>query len=100
MTSQWSFAKKDLLSRSSWGPLWQCPSGALYLLLWKSKLNDFGTHVILTRQATITVEDFFEKKFVFLVELRQLLTPCFFRLVHDFQCRRLRLGIISPAVGV
>src|SRR5262245_60667586 len=46
------------------------------------------------------MKDFFPKKFVFLVELRQIQTPCFLGLVQEFECRSLCPGIISPVVGV
>src|SRR5262245_34202429 len=102
-TSRWSFAKTNFLSGSSRGPLWtlsQCPSGALYLILLKSDSNDFGSNATMTRPATINTEDIFPKKFVFLVELRQIQTPCFSGLFQEFKSRSLRPGIISPVVGV
>src|SRR5262245_31700211 len=102
-TSRWSFPKTNFLTGSSRGPLWtlsQCPSGALYLILSKSDSNDFTSNAILTRPATINTEDIFTKKFVFLVELRQIPTPCFLGLFQEFKCRSLRRGIISPVVGV
>src|SRR5262245_8294213 len=46
------------------------------------------------------MEYFFPKKFVFLVELRQIPTSCFLGLFQEFKCRSLRPGIISPVVGV
>src|SRR5262245_8879111 len=48
----------------------------------------------------MNTKDFFAKKFVFLVELRQIPTPCFLGLFQEFKCRSLRPGIISPVVGV
>src|SRR5262245_45553184 len=102
-TSTWSFPKTNFLSGSSRGPLWtlsQCPSGALYLILLKSDLNQFVSNANLTPPATINAEYFFANKFIFLVELRQIPTPCFLGLFQEFQCRSLRPGIISPVVGV
>src|SRR5262245_41539070 len=55
---------------------------------------------MLTHPATITVEDFFAKKSVFLVELRKIPTTCFVGLFQEFKCRSLRPGIICPVVGV
>src|SRR5262245_49152757 len=46
------------------------------------------------------MEYFFPKKFVFLVELRQIPTSCFLRLFQEFKSRSLRPGIIFPVVGV
>src|SRR5262245_55634908 len=80
-TSTWSFPKTTFLFWSSQGPLWtlsQCPSGALYLILLKSNSSDFISNAILTRPATINTKVFFPKKFVFLVELRQIPNPCFY----------------------
>src|SRR5262245_6127746 len=54
----------------------------------------------MTRPATINSKDFFAKKFVFLVELRQIPTHCFLGLFQEFKCRSLRPGKISPVVGV
>src|SRR5262245_42370505 len=102
-TSRWSLPKQNFLSGSSRGPLWtlsQCPSGALYLILLKSDSNDFGSNATMTRLATINTKDFFPKKFVFLVELRQIPTPCFLGLFQEFKCRSLRREIVSAALGV
>src|SRR5262245_30079429 len=102
-TSRWSFPKTNFLSWSGQGTLLtlsQCPSAALYLIPYTTLFRSFGSNATLTRPATINTEYFFPKKFVFLVELRQIPTPCFLGLFQEFKCRSLRLGIISPVVGV
>src|SRR5262245_14167890 len=82
------------------GRVWQCPSGALYLRVWKSELNDFGTQAIRSASSREREQDMFVTNSVFLVESRHFLTRCFIRLFLDFLCRSLCPGIISPVVGV
>src|SRR5262245_11864197 len=102
-TTGWSFPKTNFLFGSGRGPLWtlsQCPSGALYLISFKFDSYDFVSNATLSRPATINTYDFTTLLLSFLVELREIPTPCFLSLFQEFKCRSLRPGIISPVVGV